>query len=149
MRIVIDTNIAFSAILNTNSKISKIILQPRSKINLYSTKQLLDEITEHRNKLKKISKYTDKQLHEAVSLITNKIKFINAELIPDKLYAKAERITKDSDIDDTEFVALTEHIKGKLWTGDKELRNGLLKHQWNKLISTEELYSFILKGKRK
>ena len=83
-----------------------------------------------------------------MSLITNKIKFINVELIPGKLYAKAERITKDSDIDDAEFVALTEHIKGKLWTGDKELRNGLLKHQWNKLISTEELYSFILKGKR-
>ncbi len=36
MRVVIDTNIAFSAILNTNSKISKIILQPKSKLNLYS-----------------------------------------------------------------------------------------------------------------
>jgi len=28
MRIVVDTNIAFSAILNTNSKIARILLQP-------------------------------------------------------------------------------------------------------------------------
>ncbi len=47
MRIVVDTNIVFSAILNTNSKISKIILQPKSKLNFYSTDQLQNEIAEH------------------------------------------------------------------------------------------------------
>jgi len=145
MRIVVDTNIAFSAILNTNSKISKIILQPRSILNLYSTKQLLDEIAEHWNKLKKISKYSDRQLHETVALITNKIKFINPELIPINLFKKAEILTKDSDIDDTEFIALTEHIRGKLWTGDKELRKGLQKNKWDKLITTEELYQVVAK----
>lgn len=145
MRIVVDTNIAFSAILNTNSKISKIILQPRSNVNLYSTKQLLDEIAEHWNKLKKISGYSDRQLHETVALITNKIKFINPELIPINLFKKAENLTKDSDIDDTEFVALTEHIRGKLWTGDKELRKGLQKNKWDKLATTEELYQLIVK----
>ena len=145
MRIVVDTNIAFSAILNTNSKISKIILQPRSSLNLYSTKQLLDEITEHWSKLKKISKFSDKQLHETVALITNKIKFINPELIPINLFKKAVNLTKDSDIDDTEFVALTEHIRGKLWTGDKELRKGLQKNKWDKLINTEELYQLVVK----
>ncbi len=72
MRIVVDTNIVFSAILNTNIKISKIILQPRSKLNFYSTKQLLDEIAEHWQKIKRISKYSDKQLHEASSLIQAK-----------------------------------------------------------------------------
>lgn len=145
MRIVVDTNIAFSAILNTNSKISKIILQPRSSLNLYSTKQLLDEITEHWSKLKKISKFSDKQLHETVALILNKIKFINPELIPINLFKKAVNLTKDSDIDDTEFVALTEHIRGKLWTGDKELRKGLQKNKWDKLINTEELYQLVVK----
>lgn len=145
MRIVVDTNIAFSAILNTNSKISKIILQPRSNLNLYSTKQLLDEITEHWSKLKKISRYSERQLHETVALITNKIKFINAELIPLNLFIKAENLTKDSDIDDTEFVALTEHIRGKLWTGDKELRKGLQKNKWEKLITTEELFQLLAK----
>jgi predicted nucleic acid-binding protein len=125
MRIVIDTNIAFSAILNTNSKISKIILQPRSKLNFYSTDQLIAELAEHWNKLKKLSKYSEIDLHKVVNLITSKINFINVELIPKSLLLKSEKLTSNIDIDDTEFVALTEHIREKLWTGDKELAKGL------------------------
>lgn len=47
MRIVVDTNIAFSAILNTNSKIARILLQPKRKLNFYSTEQLSREIKQH------------------------------------------------------------------------------------------------------
>lgn len=145
MRIVVDTNMAFSAILSTNSKISRIILQPKSKLNLYSTEQLNSELIKYWNKIKKISKYSDAELHKSVQLITSKIKFINVELIPRNLFIKAESLAQDIDIDDTEFIALTEHIRGKLWTGDKELIKGLKRKKWDKLISTEELYRLILK----
>jgi predicted nucleic acid-binding protein len=57
MRIVIDTNIAFSAILNTNSTIARIILHPKSPINFYSTDLLKAEISEHKNKLQRLAKY--------------------------------------------------------------------------------------------
>ena len=147
MRVVVDTNIAFSAILNSNSKLSKIILQPKSKLNLYSTVQLEYELAEHWNKLKKVSKYSDIDLHKAVALITSKIKFINVELIPKNIFIKAEKLTSDIDIDDTEFVALTEHIRGKLWTGDKELLKGLKRKKWDKLITTEELYKTVTRRK--
>jgi predicted nucleic acid-binding protein len=122
MRIVVDTNIAFSAILNTNSKISKIILQPKSNLNFYSTDQLITELAEHWNKLKKISKYSEIDLHKTVNLITSKIHFINVGLIPKSLFHKSEKLTADIDIDDTEFVELAEHVRGKLWTGEKELK---------------------------
>ena len=145
MRVVVDTNIVFSAILNTNSKISKIILQPKSKLNLYSSNQLKYELAAHRTKLKKISNYSEIELQRATLLIFSKIRFINAELIPVTLFTKAEKLTLNVDIDDTEFVALTEHIRGKLWTGDKELAKGLISRKWNKLISTEELIESILK----
>ena len=145
MRVVVDTNIVFSAILNTNSKISKIILQPKSKLNLYSSNQLKYELAAHRTKLKKISNYSEIELQRATLLIFSKIRFINAELIPVTLFTEAEKLTLNVDIDDTEFVALTEHIRGKLWTGDKELANGLISRKWNKLISTEELIESILK----
>ena len=145
MRVVVDTNIVFSAILNTNSKISKIILQPKSKLNLYSSNQLKYELAAHRTKLKKISNYSEIELQRATLLIFSKIRFINAELIPLTLFTKAEKLTLNVDIDDTEFVALTEHIRGKLWTGDKELAKGLISRKWNKLISTEELIESILK----
>lgn len=145
MRVVVDTNIIFSAILNTNSKIAKIILQPKSKLNLYSTSQLENELVEHWNKLKKIAVYSETDLHKASALITSKIKFISVELIPGNLFLKAEKLTSDIDIDDTEFVALTEHIRGKLWTGDKQLIKGLKNKNWDKIVATEELYKIIVK----
>ena len=145
MRVVVDTNIVFSAILNTNSRISRIILQPKSSLNLYSTNQLEYELAEHWDKLKKISKYSDIDLQLASSLIISRIRFINVELIPIKLFIKAKKITEDIDIDDTEFVAMTEHIRGKLWTGDKELIKGLKKKSWNRTLSTDELYKLMAK----
>ena len=57
MRVVTDTNIVFSAILHTNSKIANIILQPRSKLNFYSTIHLFQEIQDNKNKLLKLLKY--------------------------------------------------------------------------------------------
>ena len=140
MRLVVDTNIAFSAILNTNSKIAKIILKPKSGLNLYSTDQLQIEIGNHWNKLKKISGYSEGELFKIVALINQRIKFINVELIPLKLLIKAENTVCDIDIDDAEFVALTEHIKGKLWTGDKDLIKGLKKKGWDKVVTTDLLY---------
>ncbi len=143
MRVIVDTNIAFSAILNTNSRIARIFLQPRTQLNFYSTEQLRIEIGKHRDKLKRISKYSDSELRMAMLLISNRIRFIRADLIPREIYRKAEELTKNIDIDDTEFVALTEHIKGKFWSGDKELREGLIIKKWNKFTTTEELYKLI------
>lgn len=148
MRIVVDTNIAFSAILNTNSKIAGIILQPKSRLNFYSTKQLSLEIEEHKEKIKNISNYSDYELDRIISLIINKIRCIDLRLISKESYDYAESLTKDVDIDDLEFVALTEHIKGKLWSGDKELQRGLANKGWKKFISTEELFERVIRRTR-
>lgn len=118
MRIVVDTNIVFSAILNTNSRMGSILLQPQSKLNFYTTDQLLTEIEKHRNKLKKLTSLSDVELSQLISITIRQIKFINARLIPGGIYQQAELLTDNIDIDDTEFVALAEHLKAKLWTGD-------------------------------
>jgi predicted nucleic acid-binding protein len=141
MRIVVDTNIVFSAILNTNSKIAQILLQPGSRVNFYATEQLLKEIEEHKAKIKQLTDYSHIELNRVIKLITGRIRFINVKLISKDSFRRAELLTHDVDIDDTEFVALTEHIKGKFWSGDKELQHGLMKKGWHKFVTTDELHN--------
>jgi predicted nucleic acid-binding protein len=143
MRIVVDTNIAFSAILNTDSRIARIILQSRARLNFYSTDLLLLEIEEHKNKLKELAGYSDFDLNKAMKLITAKIRFIDARLIPAPVLIGAQNLLESIDIDDTEFVALTNHISGKLWSGDKALLTGLKQKGWNHFVSTRELVEMI------
>jgi predicted nucleic acid-binding protein len=143
MRIVVDTNIAFSAILNTDSRIGRILLQSKSRLNFYSTDLLLLEIEEHKSKLKDIAGYSDADLYKTLKLITDKIRFIDARLIPSAVFIEAQHLLESIDIDDTEFVSLTSHIKGKLWTGDKALLSGLKQKGWNHCISTWQLFDMI------
>ncbi len=145
MRIVVDTNIVFSALLNTNSKIAQIILQPKTRLNFYATEQLFSELKAHQDKIKSLTDYSDYELDRIIKLITHKIRFINVNLIPVEIYNKSALLTRDVDEDDCEFVALTDHIRGKLWSGDKRLINGLINKRWKKFISTEELYRYIMK----
>jgi len=145
MRIVVDTNIAFSAILNSNSLIARVIFQPRSKLHFYSTDLLSIEIQKHKNKLKQLSGLSESEIDTSIRLISHKIRFIDAKLIPIEILLKAQELLADIDIDDTEFIALTNHIRGKLWSGDKILRSGLKQKGWTKFTSTQELYEIIRK----
>ncbi len=144
MRIIVDTNIVFSAVLNTNSRISKGLLQQPSTFNFYTTKQLLIEIEKHRGKLLKLSSYSDLELSRVIAFVTSKINFINVQLIPSEIYQNAKDLTNDVDEDDTDFVTLAEHLNAKLWTGDKVLIKGLTQKGWNKFISTNELFQIFL-----
>ncbi len=141
MKVVVDTNILFSAVLNTNSKIGKILLQPKSGITFFAPEVLMFEIKKHQNKLQKFTNNSNKEIDELVRLLTKRIKFIHFELIPAEILQKTEVMLQKIDIDDTEFVALTEYVKGRLWTGDKKLIRGLALHNWKRVITTNELHS--------
>jgi predicted nucleic acid-binding protein len=149
MRVAVDTNIVFSAILNSNSLLAEILQYPKSGLHFYSTDLLLIEINEHKEKLKLISGLNETELNKSISTIFSKIRIINANLIPPNVFIEVENLVKDIDIDDTEFVALTSHIHGKLWSGDKTLLNGLKNKGWSKYITTNELFYLISKRKHK
>ena len=139
MKIIVDTNIVFSAILNSNNRIGKILLNSKEHFQFFTCNYLRIEIQRHRNKLLKITKLTEDQLSELEELITQHITFIDERLIPQDILIKTETQLKAIDTDDTVFVALTKHLEGKLWTGDLQLYKGLKAKRFKNIILTSEL----------
>lgn len=139
MKIIVDTNIVFSAILNSNSRIGKILLNSKEHFQFFTCNYLRTEIQRHKNKLLKLTKLSDVQLSELEELITQHITFIDERLIPQDLLIKTETQLKAIDPADTVFVALTKHLEGKLWTGDLQLYNGLKAKRFKDIILTSEL----------
>jgi predicted nucleic acid-binding protein len=97
------------------------------------------EIQKHWERLKKISKLSEEQLQISYAQVLSNLKFINEEIIPVEIWLASEEIAKEIDIDDTDFVALTNFLKTTLWTGDRALYKGLKKHNFKKLLNTTEL----------
>jgi|LakMenE22Apr09ns_1017241.scaffolds.fasta_scaffold03894_3 predicted nucleic acid-binding protein len=139
MKIVVDTNIIFSALLNSDGIIGDLIFNSSKHFEFYSCSYMRFEIQKHWEKLKKISKLSDEQLEVSYAQILTKIKFINEEIIPVEIWLSSEKITKDIDIDDTDFVALTRFLKANLWTGDKVLCSGLKEIGFKKVLNTSDL----------
>ncbi|MFN0083212.1 MAG: PIN domain-containing protein [Ferruginibacter sp.] len=139
MKIVVDTNIVFSTLLNSNSNIGDLIFNSDKQFEFYSCSYMRYEIKKHWERLKKISKLSDEQLQISYTQVLLKIKFINEEIIPVEIWLASEEITKEIDIDDIDFIALSKFLKASLWTGDKVLYNGLKKLSYRKLLNTKEM----------
>ncbi|MEP7229320.1 MAG: PIN domain-containing protein [Ginsengibacter sp.] len=139
MKIVVDTNIVFSAILNSNSTIGKILLRSNEHLQFYSCNYLRIEIKKHRVKLLRLTRLSEAALIELEEIVTQKITFIDERLIPKTLLEKAQKRLQNIDENDTLFVALTDLLNGKLWTGDIQLYNGLKRKKYNEILLTSEL----------
>ena len=148
-KIVVDSNIIFSALLNTNNTFGKILFKSDHIFEFCSNSFMRYEIEKHWAKLKRISGFNESELQELRIQIFSKLNFINEEIIPEKIWLKARKLVVDIDIDDVDFVALTLYLKAKLWTGDKELIRGLKAKKFKHIIDTTEMSNLFDKLERK
>jgi predicted nucleic acid-binding protein len=144
MRLIVDTNIVFSAILNSNSRIGELLIKSKDYFSLFSVNQLKIELHRYKEKVIRIANYTDEEYTEAKELAVSKIRFIRDSLIPKQDLFAAEELLYDNDLDDTVFLALSIHLNAKLWTGDQELISGLEKKGYYNTITTKELFNIYL-----
>lgn len=88
-----------------------------------------------------LSKLDFNQIVESEIQICKNINFINEENIKEYNWLIAEELIKDIDIKDISYIAFVNEFHSKLWSGDKKLIKGLLKKQFNNIITTDELWN--------
>src|ERR1035437_6926371 len=140
MKIVVDSNIVFSAILNSKSKIGQLIINGSQYFDFYTVGLLKNEIIEHSDKILKLTGFTQYEFNETFQLITSRIKFVDDILLTEKDIDKAIDLVSDIDNNDAMFIALNNHLLANLWTGDKRLINGLKKKGYLRILTVDELY---------
>ena len=142
MRVVVDTNIVFSAMLNPSATIGQIIIygQRHQQFEFFAPNLLKEEIKRHRGRLIQASKAIDETTFEDIrDEMFSCIQFISEEQIPYEFWNNAIPFVRDVDMDDIAFVALAEYLDGRLWTRDKKLLSGLEKRGFPNIITTEEI----------
>lgn len=143
VKIVVDTNLVFSALLNSGGRIGKLILNGDKDLKLFSCNFLNTELEKHHDKLTKLSKLSPSKLLELKEIITHNITFVDERLLPPKLLLQTEELLAFIDPKDTPFVALTIYLEAKLWTGDMKLYRGLKAKNFDNVLTSAELSQII------
>ena len=136
MLIVVDTNIIFSALVNSNSAIMDILVGSNKQILFYASDYTHIELKNHREKLKKASKLSDNEIDFSQYELFKYLRFITLATLPEDCWKEAEALVSEIDVDDIAFVALALYLHAHLWTGDKALYQGLKDKGFDKVLST-------------
>lgn len=140
-RIVVDTNIIFSALLNTDSKVGSLLLDSSGVFVFHSCQYLKEELVKHQTRLQDLSGLPTETLDKLKSQVFQPLQFMDEDTIPFAFWHSSLPLVRDVDMDDIAFVALNEFLGDSLlWTGDKQLLKGLRAKGYKKCISTGELY---------
>ena len=140
MKIIVDANIVFSGILNSNGKIGDILINSKGVFDFIAPEFLRLEIRKYYSKLSVISGMNLTQIREAEFQICKDITFISHEQIPESIWLNAEKLVVDVDAKDVHYVAYSKYLKCKIWSGDKKLIKGLAKKGFLRFISTDDLF---------
>ena len=123
MKVVVDTNIVFSAFLSKNSKYRDLLFD--DKYELYSPNFVFLEIFKHKAKILKCTKESELEVYSFMGNMLKRINFVKEEVVSAENYEKANILCRETDENDTPFVALALEIGGYLLTGDEKLKRAL------------------------
>ena|SRR3972149_4078417 len=130
-RVVVDTNIIFSALVNAQSTFAEILL--RSDHEFFVCEMALVEIFKHKDKIAKISRLSDDDLARLYHILLRRITLFKEDLVSIENRKAAYQFCLDIDESDTPHVALALELDALLWTGDKKLKDGLKAKGFKKL----------------
>ena len=141
MRLVVDTNVIFSALLKKDSKELDIIL--REDVEAFVPKFLIIEIFKHKERLIKISKLSEDEVLESLYLILKYCIVFNDEDIPEEILSQSLQYVMEIDPKDVVFVASAITLNARLWSGDTKLIKGLREKNINIIVQTKDIIALL------
>ena len=130
MRLIVDANILFSALIKDSST-AKILVDDRLK--LYAPEFLFEEFAKYEDYILKKTNRTKENFEAFYNLLKQKILIIPKKEI-DPYVNKAKEISPDPK--DTVYLALSLAINTVFWSNDKNLKE---KQDLVKILTTEEI----------
>ena len=124
MRVVVDTNVVFSALAAGCGDLALRLLSPSDAV-FFAPRFLFVELFKHSARLLEVTKLPEENVLEALNELIESLQFIDAAAIPMGTWMQARRLCDGVDLKDTPFVALALHLDASLWTVDEELKRGL------------------------
>ena len=143
MKLIVDTNIVFSTLLNPHSIVGEILMNVQDDVTFFAPELLKEELARYHLKIATYSRLGEKDLADIEQLILSRITLVTEASINEPSWAQAFALTKNIDEDDTPFIALAIELDAKLWTGDKVLLKGLLKKGADMIITSADLKKLI------
>jgi len=140
VRLVVDANIVFSGILNSNGKIADLLINSKRNFSFIAPEFLRLEIRDKHKKLQAISGLSIEQILESEYQLCKDITFISEEQIDLKFWNEAYELVHDIDIKDIQYIAYARQFRCKIWSGDKKLQNGLKLKGFTSIITTDEVF---------
>ena len=125
MKVIVDTNIIFSALLREDNKYVNMLIKNDDNHDFYGVYFTIVELFKHKERIIKYSKLNEDEVLEVLYELLKHIHIINNDIISIAAWKQAVNLVHDVDMKDVPHVALTIELEGKLWTNDVELKNGL------------------------
>ncbi|WP_071189247.1 PIN domain-containing protein [Trichormus sp. NMC-1] len=130
--IIVDTNILFSALLNSQSSFANLLFQ--GEYSYFICELVLVELFKRKEKIIKVSQLSENEIVRIYQILLQRLNLYKEDLIAPDNRAAAYALCKDIDESDTPHVALTLELEGLLWTGDKKLKEGLIRKGFEKFF---------------
>ncbi len=125
MRILVDTNIVFIAILNSNGLIGELLFNSEKQFDFYSSEFISNELNKYKTKLQNLTNMSVERIEFSIHQVLKNIYLISPEAISESHWEQAYKLAGGVDEDDTPFLATAISLEASIWTGDKKLISGL------------------------
>lgn len=135
MKIVVDSNIIFSALISGK----EIYLDIFKKNDVYMPDIVFPELNKYESHLIRKTKLGQNEFKIFVQMLFEEVVVIPKFAISVENWQNAYILCKNVDEKDTPFIALSLELEIPLWTNDKALCEGIKNSGFDNFVTTEDL----------